>query len=97
MDTDGRRFVLAGTAIATIMIPADMLWSDDMSRTIRISQENWERLEHLVGTEGTTDEKIRRALEMAGSSPRSEEQEQEPQDKQPAGEERPNQTETRPS
>ena len=62
-------FFLAVAAISTIMIPGDILWSNDMSRTIRISEENWKRLEQLVGQVGTTDDKAGQALEPAGTPP----------------------------
>ena len=62
-------FFLAVAAMSTIVIPRDIPWSNDMSRTIRISEENWEQLEQLVGREGTANEKLRRALELAGTPP----------------------------
>ena len=56
----------AAMILCVIFIPPDAKWSGDMSRTIRIKNENWARLEALVGPEGTADQKIRRLLDIAG-------------------------------
>ena len=62
-------FFPAVAAISTIMIPGDILWSNDMSRTIRISEENWKRMEQLVDQVGTANDKAGQALEPAGTPP----------------------------
>ena len=60
-------------SIILISIPPDArLWkSEDISRTIRINEENWERLEQLVGQKGTADDKAGQALEPASRSRRT--------------------------
>ena len=62
-------FSPAVAAISTIMIPGDILWSNDISRTIRISEENWKRMEQLVDQVGTANDKAGQALEPTGTPP----------------------------
>ena len=60
-------FISALTIISVTITPEDWQWKGDSSRTIRVSQGNWDRLEALAGTEGTDDDKVGRVLEMAGA------------------------------
>lgn len=55
-----------------------------MSRTIRIREETWDRLERLAGGTGTADEKIGRLLDLAGS-PGDENHGDEPPGPEPGG------------
>ena len=46
-------------------IPPDQPLFGDTSRSVRISGATWERLEKMVGPEGTPDEKISRLMETS--------------------------------
>ena len=60
--------LIAGLGIfvfCVIIIPPDIPWRDGISRTIRVNDETWTKLECLTGTEGTADHKVSRALDYA--------------------------------
>ena len=59
---------LLAWVIILAFIPPDKPLSGDTSKSVRVSEATWERLEDLVGPEGTADEKVGRLLETAGET-----------------------------
>ena len=59
----------AAMILSIIFIPTDASWwNGETSRTVRVSEKNWERLEAIAGREGTDDEKVSKLLNAAGAS-----------------------------
>ena len=56
---------LLAWVIILALIPPDIPLSGDTSKSVRVSEETWERVEDLVGPEGTADEKVGQLLETA--------------------------------
>ena len=59
---------LALWVVILVFVPPDKPLSGNTSRSLKVSEATWERLEDLVGPEGTAEEKVGRLLETVSET-----------------------------